>query len=294
MNTRSLRLFLLTLAGSALTAGLFAQAPAAPKIDFPAASPASTLKQRVGVTDIEINYNRPSMKGRKIFGGLVPYGQIWRTGADAATRITLSTAATLNGTAVSAGTYELFTIPGETEWTVILQGVKEKAQWGSYAYNQENDTARFTATPVKSPKAYETFGIGIGSLSQTGATMTLAWENTRVPVKIEVDTVGTLVPQIEAVMASDAEKKPYFASAMFYYENGLDIEKAAEWIAKAAEAQPNAFWLTYRQGLILAKKGDKAGALAAAEKSKEVAATQTGELKDEYLRLNDALIKSLN
>lgn len=294
MTTRMLRPVIALIAGSALVAGLFAQAPAAPQIKFPSASPQGVIKQRVGITDIEVTYNRPSAKGRKIFGGLVPYGQVWRTGADAATRVSFSTDVKLNGAAVPAGTYELFTIPGESEWTVIVQAVKDKAQWGSYAYDPKNDTARFTAKPAAFPYPVETFAINIGEITQTKATLALFWESTRVPITVEVDTVGALVPQIEAVMASDAEKKPWFPAAMFYYENNLDLEKAAAWIAKGLEAQPKAFWMHYRHGLILAKKGDKAGALAAANKSKELAAAQPpGELRDEYLRLNDALIASL-
>jgi hypothetical protein len=286
------RLLLSALAGSVLLTGLFAQAPA-PKLAFPAVNPQGVIKQRVGLTDIEITYNRPGVKGRKIFGGLIPYGQIWRTGADAATRISFSAPVTLNGTAVPAGTYEVFTIPGEAEWTVIVQAVKEKAQWGSYAYDQKNDTARFAAKPRAAGSPVETFAFGFNNLRDTGATLNMFWENTVVPVQIGVDTVGQLVPQIEAVMASAEPKKPYYSAAMFYYTNDLDLNKAAEWMEKAVAEQPKAFWMIYRQGLVLAKKGDKAGALAAANKSKELASGQSGELKEEYYRLNDALIASL-
>lgn len=290
--TSLLRPLVAVIAGSVLATGLFAQAPA-PKLAFPSANPQSVLKQRVGLTDIEITYNRPGVKGRKIFGSLVPYGEVWRTGADAATRISFSAPVTLNGAAVPAGTYELFTIPGEAEWTVILQAVKEKAQWGSYAYDQKNDTARFTAKPRTAASPVETFAFGFNNLRDTSATLNMFWENTIVPVQIGVDTVAQLVPQIEAVMASAAEKKPYFSAAMFYYHNDLDLNKAAEWMEKGVAEQPKAFWMIYRQGLVLAKKGDKAGALTAAQKSRELASGQAGELKEEYLRLNDALIASL-
>lgn len=292
MIPRHLRSVLLFTAGSVLATGLFAQAPA-PKLAFPSANPQGVIKQRVGLTDIELTYNRPGVKGRKIFGGLVPYGQIWRTGADAATRISFSAPVTLNGAAVPAGTYEVFTIPGESEWTVIVQAVKEKAQWGSYAYDQKNDTARFMAKTRTTASPVETFAFGFNNLRDTGATLNMFWENTVVPVQIGVDTVAQLGPQIEAVMASAEPKKPYFSAAMFYYHNDLDLNQAAEWMEKGVAEQPKAFWMIYRQGLILAKKGDKAGALAAAQKSKELASGQSGELKEEYYRLNDALIASL-
>ncbi len=276
--------------GSVLATGLFAQTPAAPKLEFPDASPASTLKQRIGLTDIEISYSRPSMKGRVIFGGLLPYGQIWRTGANTATKITFSTAVKLGGADVPAGAYALYSIPGADEWTVILN--KVSGQWGSYQYDQKNDLVRVKAKPVMLPTPVETFGIGFADLSDQSATLFLTWEKTRVPVKLEIDTVGLLVPQIEAAMAAEG-KKPYFPAAMFYYQNNLDLKKAAAWIDAAAAEQPDAFWLIYRKGLIHAKMGDKAGALAAAKQSLELVAKQSGEIKDEYTRLNNALIASL-
>ena len=289
MIPRLLRPVLSLIAGSVFVTGLFAQAPA-PKLEFPAASPAATIKQRVGLTDIEINYSRPSMRGRKIFGALVPYGEVWRTGANSATKVTLSTAVKFNGTAVPAGTYALFTIPGQAEWTVIFNQVS--GQWGSYAYDAKNDVARFTAKPIALNNPVETFGISISELANdSAATLALSWENTRVPMKVEVDVVGALVPQIEAVMASAEPKKPYFASAMFYYENNLDLTKAVTWMDAGLAEQPNAFWMIYRKGLLLEKKGDKAGALAAANQSIAMARKDTTvTLRDEYVRLNEALI----
>jgi len=279
-------------AGSVLATGLFAQTPA-PKIEFPAASPAATVKQRVGLTDIEVNYSRPSMRGRKIFGGLVPYGSVWRTGANNATKITFSTAVKFGGAAVPAGTYALFTIPGESEWTVILN--KVPGQWGAYAYDEKNDFVRVKAVPTKTPWPFETFAISFNDLaSESAAILYLTWENTRVPVKIETDVVGILVPQIEAVMASAEAKKPYVSAAMFYYENSLDLKKAAAWMDAAIAERPDAYFMIYRKGLILAKAGDKAGALAAATKSLEMARQdKTVALRDEYVRLNEALIASL-
>lgn len=295
MIPRHLRSALLFIAGSVLATGLFAQAPA-PKLAFPDASPAATIKQRVGLTDIEISYNRPSMKGRMVFGGLVPYGEVWRTGANTATKMTFSTDVKLNGTAVPAGTYEVFTIPGKKDWTIIVQAVKDKAQWGSYAYDQKNDTARFTAKPVKFPYATESFAFSFNELRDTSAVLSLFWEKVRVPIKVEVDVVGQLVPQIEAVMASAEPKKPYFSAAMFFYDNDLDLKKAAAWMDAAIAERPNQMWMIYRKGLILAKMGDKAGARAAAQQSLDLVKSDDkapAALKEEYTRLNNALLASL-
>lgn len=287
-----LRPLIAVIAGSVVATSLFAQAP---KIEFPAASPAASVKQRVGLTDIEINYSRPSMRGREIFGKLEPYGSVWRTGANSATKLTISTPVKFNGTEVPAGTYALFTIPERGDWTVIVN--KVSGQWGSYAYDAKNDVARVKATPVPLAQPVETFTITFSDLANaSSATLNLIWENVRVPVKLEVDLVGTLVPQVEALMASNEAKKPYFSAAMFYYENNQDLKKAAAWMDAAIAENPGQMWMVYRKGLILAKAGDKAGALKAAQESLELVKNDTKSpqsLKDEYTRLNNALIASL-
>ncbi len=268
-----------------------ASAQTAPKIEFPAASPSATLKQRVGLTDIEINYSRPSVRGRKIFGGLVPYNEVWRTGANSATKLSFSTAVKLNGSEVPAGKYELFTIPSNNEWTVIIH--KDTSAWGAYKYDSKNDVVRFKAKPITPPTPVETFGIGISDIKDESANLYLAWEKTRVNIRVETDVKSVLVPQIEAVMASNAEKKPYFQAALYYFENNIDLNKAEKWMDEAIAASPGTFYFSYHKARILAKKGDKAGAIAAAQKSLEGARKAEGAIRDEYIRLNEGLIASL-
>lgn len=287
--TSLLRLCLAILGPLSLTTALHAQAP---KINFPAASPAATLTQRVGLTDIQINYNRPGAKGRVVFGKLVPYDHVWRTGANTATKISFSTPVKLNGTEIPAGTYELFTIPGATEWTVIIH--KNMSQWGAYAYDEKNDVARIKAKPVTLAEHVETLDISLNDIRDESATLNITWEKTRVPVALTVDVKSTLVPQIEATMAAGGEKLPYANAAMYYLENGLDLKKAAAWMDAAIAAQPDAFYLVYRKALILEKLGDKAGALATAQKSLEAARqAPSPALRDEYVGLNQALIERL-
>jgi hypothetical protein len=294
--TSLLRPLVAVIAGSVLATSLFAQAP---QIEFPASSPAATIKQRVGLTDIEINYSRPSMRGREIFGRLEPYGAVWRTGANNATKITFNTPVKFNGTEVAAGTYALFTIPERAgDWTIIINKVPGQWLWGSYAYDAKNDVARVKATPVPLAQPVETFAIGFNDLaSGNSATLNLMWENVRVPVKLEVDVAGILAPKLEAIMASAEPKKPYFSAAMFYYESNLDLTKALEWMNAAIAGTPTPqMWMVYRKGLILAKMGDKAGATAAAQQSLDIIKNDTqspASLKDEYTRLNNALIASL-
>jgi hypothetical protein len=289
MITKLFRISVAALGGLSLAAGLFAQTP---KINFPAASPGATLTQRVGLTDIQINYNRPGAKGRKVFGGLVPYDHIWRTGANTATKVSFSTPVKLNGTEIPAGTYELFTIPGAAEWTVVIH--KNMSQWGAYSYDEKNDVARIKAKPVALPTPVETLEISVGDVRDESATLNITWEKVRVPVSLTVDVKSTLVPQIEAAMAAGGEKLPYASAAMYYLENGLDLTKAATWMDAAIAAQPDAFYLVYRKALILEKLGDKAGALAAAQKSLEAAnQAPSPALKEEYVGLNQALIARL-
>lgn len=283
-------LFVLTALACTLT-GLRAETAPAPKVDFPQPSPTAVVKQRVGLTDIEIVYSRPSTRGRKIFGGLERYGAVWRTGANSATTISFSTDVKLNGTAIPAGKYELFTIPNPDEWTVIIH--KNVSEWGAYSYDAKDDVARITAKPTTLPEPIESFTIALNDLRDESATLYLMWEKTRVPLKLEVDLVSKLAPQIEAVMASDAEKKPYFQSAMFYLEHNLDLKKAAEWMQKAVAANPDAFYMYYHQGRLLAKMGDKAGARAAAQHSIELAKKAGGAVADEYTRLNETLLSTL-
>src|SRR3954469_10496045 len=157
----------------------------APTVKFPAQSPGAKISQEVGLTKIDIEYFRPGVKGRKIFGGTEAYGRVWRTGANNATKITFSTAVKFGGADVPAGTYALFSIPGANEWTVILN--KVVGQWGAYTYDQKNDLARVQAKPVRLAEKVETFTIDVNDIRDQSATLNLVWENTLVAVKIEVD-----------------------------------------------------------------------------------------------------------
>lgn len=276
------------LAGLALAAGLSAQNA---KLEIPAASPSGVLKQRVGVTDIEIDYSRPSARGRKVFGGLVPFDKVWRTGANNATKLIISTPVKFNGTEVPAGTYELFTIPGRSEWTIIIH--KDMSEWGAYTYDPKNDVARVTAKPEATAQPVESLAIGINDLRDESATLNIMWENTRVPVTLGVDVVSALVPKIEAAMAGPDAKKYYVAAAMFYLEHNIQLPKALEWMNAAIAAQPDAFYFVYRKALVQEKMGDKAGAIASANASIDAARKAGGAVGDEYVGLNEAIIERL-
>lgn len=270
-----------------------ADSAAVPAPKFPAQSPAATFTQDVGLTKIEVAYSRPGVKGRKIFGGTESFGRVWRTGANTATKITFSTPVKFGGAAVPAGSYALYTVPGETEWTIILN--KVTGQWGAYQYDAKNDLVRVSAKPVALAQLVETFTIDINDIRDQSATLNLVWEKTRVPVKIEVDVASTLTPQIEAFMASGAKISPgqYYNAAVFYYENGGDLQKARTWIEAAVNNPKPAFYMMHWKAKILARLGDAPGAKAAAEKSKELAVAAEGA-QSPFVKMNNDLIAGLS
>ena len=232
---------------------------------FPVPHEARGALQQVAATEIEITYGRPALRGRTVFGEVVPWGQVWRTGSYAATRISFSTPVAFNGIAVDSGAYELFTIPGEREWVVILQ--RSRSQWGSYAYDPAHDVARVTARPTPLPERVESFTLSLDDVTSRAATLHLAWDRVRLPVRITVDLEATVVPRLEAALRADG-RRPYFQAAMFYYENDLDLDRAAELMALALQPNPDHIGMLYRQALILERKGDRPGAIAAAKRSR--------------------------
>jgi Protein of unknown function (DUF2911) len=290
MNPKLLLFSLVCGSGLYLSPGLLAQTPA---VQFPAPSPACTIKQRVGLTDIEVVYSRPGVKNRTIFGGIVPYGQVWRTGANQATKVTFSTPVKLEDTDIPAGTYALFTIPGEKEWTIIIN--KGAAQWGAFQYNEKDDVARFKVTPVTLAETIETFTIEFNHIRDESAVLNLVWEKTVVPIHLAVDVTSKLVPQIEAAMASPDKKQAgfYFQAATFYYNHDLDLKKALDWVnAGLADNSRISYEMLHLKAQILAKQGDKAGAIAAAKQSSELAIKAEGP-GSSFVKMNQDLISSL-
>jgi hypothetical protein len=286
MNQTLLRSALVCAAGVVLTTGLFAQTP---PIEFPAPSPHCTLKQRVGLTDVEVVYSRPGVKGREVFGSLVPYGQVWRTGANQSTKVTFSTPVKLNGAEVPAGTYALYTIPGADEWTVILS--KNLKLNGAFGYDAKDDLLRVKAKPMNLGTKLENFTIEFTDVRDESAILFLGWDQTLVPVKLEVEVASKLVPQIEAAMSGSGEKKPYYQSAMFYYDHGLDLDKASKWIDAAVKGNET-YYIVHLKAKILAKRGDKEAAIAAAKRSTELAIKADGP-QSGFVKLNQDLISSL-
>ena len=282
----------MAISGLAVVSSLRAQQT--PNIEFPAASPACTLKQRVGLTDITVVYSRPSVKGRAIFGGIVPYGVVWRAGANQATKISFSTSVKLEGNEIPAGNYSLFAIPGEQEWTIIIN--KNTNQWGAFQYHTNDDLVRFTVTPVTlRDTSIETMVFEFNHIRDESALLELVWDKTVVPIRLTVDVTDKLVPQIEAAMAAPGKKQDafYFQAATFYYNHDLDQKKALEWVNAGLADNPRiAYEMLHLKAQILVKQGDKAGAIAAAKQSSELAIKAEGS-GSSFVKMNQDLISSL-
>jgi hypothetical protein len=272
---------------------LAAMAPLAHgELAFPAASPAATVQQQIGLTQFEITYSRPSVKGREIFGSLQSWDQVWRTGANAATKLSFDSQITFGGRAVAAGTYALFTIPGPDSWVVILNRVAD--QWGASRYDADQDVVRVEVPSRQTDTLVETLRIGFDALRDESADLVIAWEHAHIRVPIEVDVRGRLQPAIEAAMSTGAKQPDYiyFQAAAFYFDHEIDVAKAATWVDLALDQNPRAFWMLHLKAKIHAKLGNTAIAIAAAEASTEQAVAQEGPSSG-YKVMNDALIASL-
>lgn len=257
------------------------------QINTPAASPSSTLKQTVGLTDVTIEYSRPSMRGRTIFGDLVPYGKIWRTGANKNTTIEFSTDVTIDGQELKAGSYAIFTTPGESSWEIVFYS--DTNNWGTpQEWDDSKVAAKTTAEVYAMPMDVESFMIVIDELSNDSATLGILWEKTYVGVKFEVPTDVTVMKDIAKVLDGPSGND-YYAAAVYYSTTGKDINKAKEWMDKAmAMTKEPAFWQLRQQSLIQAKAGDKNAAIATAKKSL-VAAEAAGNA--DYVKMNKDSLK---
>ncbi|MEO2053409.1 MAG: DUF2911 domain-containing protein [Allomuricauda sp.] len=260
------------------------------QIQTPAPSPFSKLEQKVGLTDVTVEYSRPNMRGRKVFGDLVPFGELWRTGANKNSIITFSDDVTIEGKAVPAGSYAIFTRPNEAVWEVIFYSDTEN--WGT---PQEWDASKVAATvkveTYTMSESIETFTMTIDDLYNNGATLGILWENTYVGVKFVVPTVEKALASIQATMANTADltANDYFAAGSYYFSEGMNMEQAKEWVDKAVEMDGGkAYWMMRTQSLIYAKLGDMKGAVEAAKKSL-VAAQAAGN--QDYVKMNKDSLK---
>jgi hypothetical protein len=253
------------------------------KITTPQPSPKATVEQRVGLTDVSVEYSRPGVKGRAIFGDLVPFGKTWRTGANSNTKVTFSSDVSIDGQTLNAGSYGLYTVPNENSWEVMFYSESDN----SGVPRDWDDTKVVAKTSIEvysMPMNVETFTITFDDVSGTSATLGILWEKTYVGIKFEVPTDKLVSDTIAAVMAASPEVGDYYNAAIYYRQQDLDIKKANEWMEKAMSlTEKPAFWQLRQQSLIYAKMGDTEKAIAVAEKSLELSKAAGNEA---YIKMN--------
>jgi hypothetical protein len=276
----------------AVAAGIVSTSARGELVKSPAPSPYSEVKQTVGVTDFTIKYSRPGVKDREIFGGLVPFGEVWRTGANATTKIAFDSEIEFGGKKIPAGEYVLFTIPGKDEWTVILYGDLDVA--GAGAYDASKDALRVAVKPTALPAPVETFTIGFDHLRDDSALLCLDWATTRVAVPVKIDTVALTQASIEKAKENmDAwTARDYANAAEFTLKQQNDLKQATEWMGKAASMNDKAFWWQHRYAKLLAEQGNKEAALEAAQKSLATAKAAEGG-DNGYIKMNEDFIATL-
>ena len=259
--------------------GAFAQ------VQTPQPSPAAEVKQTVGLTEFEVRYSRPSMRGRKIVGELVSFGSVWRTGANKNTTISFSDPVKVGGKELAAGTYALFTRPGKSMWEVFFY--TDTDNWGAPAEWDANKVAATIEASPQNTNAVETFSIWFSDLTNNDGVLNMAWEDTKIAIKIEVPTVKKAMASIKKALNNNPKARDYYSSAVYYLQEGQDLPQAKEWINKAISMDDEPYWYFRQQSLILAALNETEAAIAAAKKSLE-RAEKAGNW--DYVKMNKASI----
>jgi hypothetical protein len=251
------------------------------QIKTPAASPSASVTQAIGLAKATIEYARPSLKGRKMIGGeLVPFGKVWRTGANKIPNLILTQDVMIDGKKVTAGTYGVITMPDKKEWTIII--TKKADQWGVYEYKQDDDLMRFKVMVGKTSSKEEHFTMGFNDFTATSANLFIAWENTMVKFKISQDPDALIMAEIkEKTSAAEVTSDTYYGAANYYFENGKDLKQAMTWANKMVEKDKQYWTLAVRAkiaqklGNCAVAKADAAEGITLAQKENDSAYVST-------------------
>lgn len=272
----------------AFLVGSFIASAALAQVKMPAPSPLQQIKQDFGLSTIELAYSRPALKGRKVFGTIVPFDSLWRTGANAATKIKFNEEVSISGQKVEAGEYAIYTIPHKNgEWTFILNKGANNSGVGGYKASDDVIRKKFKSTTTTS--RVESFTLQFTNLTAESCNLNLTWDNVSLNIPIKVDIKEKVRAQIEAALASD--NKPYFAAAQFYYDYDNNKAKALELTNLAIkESETPAFWMVYFKAKVQSEMGDKKGATETAKKGIELAKKAQN---NDYVSLNEKLIQSM-
>jgi hypothetical protein len=259
------------------------------QIKTPQPSPTATITQKVGISNISVEYSRPGAKEREIFGGLVSYEKMWRTGANKVTKITFDENCVFGGAKIKKGSYSLFTIPGKKEWTVVLN--KNTELWGVGEYDKEKQVCSIVAKVIETKDFTESFTIDFGTFQSFSAIMSLKWANTKIGIKIESLAAKELEKQFVELLTKGPSANDYYNGAKFFVDNTSEYDMALEWINTAIEKKPDAFWMKFHKARILKKIGNNKQSISVAEEVISLAK----EKKDDYgyIKRSEDLIKSI-
>ena len=247
------------------------------QVKMPQPSSTQIIKQDFGMGNIELTYSRPNIKGRKVFGDLVPVGKLWRTGANAATKLYFTDEVTIGGKKLDTGAYVLYTIPNKDSWEIVLN--KGLTNWGTDGYKETEDIVRFKVTPLKMKTAIESFTMQFANITPTSCELHIMWDKTAVSIPITTNINDKLRAQIEKALQGD--KKPYWQAAQFYNEYDNNKAKALEMCDGAVKANDKAFWVWLYKAKLQNDLGDKVGAMASSVKSTELAKEAKATTKEE-------------
>ena len=256
------------------------------QINTPRTSPASELSQMVGLTEIEVQYSRPSKRGRVIFGGVVPFGKIWRTGADNCTKINFSTDVIIDGKTINSGIYSIFSIPNKESWDVIFYS--DTDLWGVPKNWDENKIvfqSKFDTSKIEKNNIIESFTISFNSLSNNDVDMKISWDDTSVSLNIDVPTRKIVDKSVKDVMNGSPTSSDYYAAAVYYRQENINLDIALKWINKAMEMFENPrFYQLRQQSLIMAANNQFSDAIKVAKKSLELSVKADNK---DYIKMNN-------
>jgi Protein of unknown function (DUF2911) len=279
MKYNKITLFVVALGLSVVS---FAQS-----LNVPAASPTQTLKQGFGTSDISLDYSRPSANGRVVFGNVVPFDKMWRTGANSSTKITFGSDVKVEGKDVKAGTYAIYSVPGKDSWDVMLY--KDLTIGGNVAkYKTEDEVVRVKVKPSKVSEKVESFTVNFNGFTPTSTSLEMVWENTKVALAITTDIDVTVMKNIEKYIINDS--RPFYSAATYYYDNNKDQNLAMEWVNKALAMNPKGYWMHLLKAKIAKKLNDKATATAAATECNKLA---TEDKDDAYIKMSTDFLAEL-
>jgi hypothetical protein len=272
-----------------LLSAIFCYSFISAQIKTPKPSPTATISQKIGLSNVSVEYSRPGAKGREIFGELVSYNKLWRTGANKATKITFNNDFIFGDTKVNKGSYSLFSIPGKKKWTIYLN--KETELWGVGDFDEEKIVCKLVSKVNECKDFTESFTIDFGTFKAFSAIMSLKWANTKIDIRLEDLGAKKLEKEILELLNEGPSANDYYNGAKFFADNTTEYEIALKWITRAIEKRPDAFWMLYHKAKIFDLMGQEKDAILTANKTIEIASKKEDDYG--YIKKSKTLIKDI-